>query len=308
VDVPRGEVTTVTVPRAEVAPRGVTVPREVVDAEVVLVADRQGARTRLVTTRSAFPVALCRTGPQRVHLVGTGAWPLGGDRVRLIIEVGAGADLEVAAVAANVALPGRSGRPSVADVRILVAAGASLQLDLGPTIVAQGADHQASIDVELGPGASVALRELVILGRENEPGGRSEQRLDVMRDDLAVVRERVIRPDPGAPTFVDGGVRAAGSVLFVDGREGKAPASEPGGPCGLADGSAVDALVPAAGAVLALPDGHGWRGVALGDDVAMVSGWLATRWASACAARSRGVGPPHRARSPSASVDRARRS
>lgn len=244
--------------------------RGAVDALVHLVAEADGPRVRLVTMRSAFPVALRRTGSHRVHLVGTGAWPLGGDRVRLCIEVGPGANLEVATVAANVALPGRSGRPSVSEVRVEVAAGGCLRLDLGPTIVAAGADHRASVDVRIGADASVALRELVILGREDEPGGRSVQRSDVSLGDEALIREEAIRPHPRASRFVDGGARAVGSVIFVDGRAGDGPGS----------GSTGGSVPGAAGAGFALPGDRGWRAVALGNDVAAVANRLAVPWAA----------------------------
>jgi urease accessory protein len=269
---------------------GTTPPRDAVDAEVVLVADRRGTRTRLTTMRSAFPVALRRTGPERVHLVGTGAWPLGGDRVRLVIEVGPDAELDVAAVAANVALPGRSGRPSVVEVQVRIASGGRLHLDLGPTIVAQGADHRAILDVDLGVGSRVALRELVVLGREGERGGRSDQRLDVTREGLAVVREHAIRPDPRAPAFTDDGARAVGSVLVVDGRPGTASSLESAAPCRLdAAARSPGGRAAVAGAMLALPEGSGWRAVALGDDVAAIDGWLAARWVTANSGSSRRV-------------------
>jgi urease accessory protein len=244
------------------------VGRDAVDAQLHLVAEAVDGRTRLVTMRSAFPVALRRTGPDRVHLVGTGAWPLGGDRVRMDIEVGAGASVEVASVAANVALPGRHGQPSTADVRVRVATGGRLRLDLGPTIVARGAEHLGSLDVRLESGASMALRELVILGREHENGGRSRQRLDLTVDDEPVVREHALRPHPQAAAFTDRGARAVGSVIVVDDRG----AGDGCGPVPRALGTG------ARGSVFALPNQRGWRAVALGDDVAAVDHWLTARW------------------------------
>jgi urease accessory protein len=262
----------------------VTPGRGSAEATIHLVAEADGPRVRLVTMRSAFPVALRRTGPERVHLVGTGAWPLGGDHVRLCIEVGPGASLEVAAVAANVALPGRGGQPSVSEVQVDVAAGGRLRLDLGPTIVAAGADHRASVDVRLGVGAGLALREFVVLGREHEPGGRSAQRLDVCLDGAALIRDEAVRPHPHAARFVDGGARAVGSVVLVDGRVRGGPGA---GPDGASAGRVATGVVGApaeVGEVLALPGGRGWRAVALGDDVAAVGGWLASCWAVAAGA------------------------
>jgi urease accessory protein len=81
-------------------------------ARVVALAGR--GRTRLATLRSEAPLLLRPTGPAgdggvRVHLVGGAAGPLGGDRLRLEIEVGPEACLCLRTVAASVALPGPAG-------------------------------------------------------------------------------------------------------------------------------------------------------------------------------------------------------
>lgn len=239
--------------------------RDAVDAEIVLVAKEDGPRTRLVTTRSAFPVGLRRTGPRRVHLVGTGAWPLGGDRVRILIEVWTRAELEVAAVAANVALPGRHGGPSYTDVQVRVACGGWLRLDLGSTIVAEAADHRSTISVELEGRGGIALREFVVRGREGELGGRTHQQLDVTRAGVALVRESTTRPSPRAPGFTDGGAKAVGSVLQIDGTTGTEVVAE-------------HLEAPHARGALFELEGGGWRATAVGNDVAVVDQWLTARW------------------------------
>jgi urease accessory protein len=91
------------------------------EARIVAEADGRGG-TRLAVLRGESPLLPRRTGPRTgdevtVHLVGGAAGPLRGDDLRLDVEVGPGARLEVRSVAAQLALPGRrpgwrSGRPS----------------------------------------------------------------------------------------------------------------------------------------------------------------------------------------------------
>ena len=271
-------------PRSTIASTGdaSAVGRAAVAGDLSVRAVVAAGRTRLTGLRSAFPLALRRTGAHRVHLVGTGAWPLGGDRVRLAIEVGPGARLDVDTVAASVALPGRVSRPSQLEVSVRVAAGGRLHLDLATTILAAGSWHHGRIDVDLGHGATFAYRDLVVLGREGEPGGRGEQRLDVVSPDGPVVRERLARSGGVRSPLIDGSARAVGSVVAVGG--GPSPADPP--PLGdllPPSGRATAATVPdaaARGAVLELPT-DGWRAVALGSDVATVDTWLEAAWRAA---------------------------
>ncbi|WP_460370693.1 urease accessory protein UreD, partial [Actinocorallia lasiicapitis] len=67
-----------------------------------------GGRPRLTRLRSDGPIAL-RDTPEGLFIVGAGAGPLGGDRLRLDIEVKAGATLRIRSVAAALALPGTGG-------------------------------------------------------------------------------------------------------------------------------------------------------------------------------------------------------
>ena len=71
-----------------------------------------------------------------MHLVGGAAGPLGGDRLRLEIEVGAGALLDVRSVAASLALPGAGGAQSRLEVTARVEVGRAAAL------VARAADRR----------------------------------------------------------------------------------------------------------------------------------------------------------------------
>lgn len=86
-----------------------------------------GGRTRLETLRSDPPLTLRQTGPQRVHLVSTGAGPLRGDHLDLDVDVAPGTSLEVRSVGATLVLPGLADAPSVMVVRARVGAGATLR-------------------------------------------------------------------------------------------------------------------------------------------------------------------------------------
>ncbi|MFY1693473.1 urease accessory protein UreD [Plantactinospora sp. WMMB782] len=181
--------------------------------------------TRLTVLRGEPPLLLRRTGPAgpgreaEVHLVGGAAGPLGGDRLRIEIEVGAGARLCVRSVAASLALPAAAGGESRLTVLARVAEGGRLRWLPEPLIGAAGCDHRTSCVVELAEGAALCWREEVVCGRHAEPVG--DVRLEItaryagrtlLRTDLAV--------GPGAAGWsgpaVLGNARAAGSLLLVE--------------------------------------------------------------------------------------------
>jgi urease accessory protein len=239
--------------------------RSRVDAELQLRASARGGDTALVMRGAGFPVAMRRTGPHRVHLVGTGAWPLGGDRVALSVQVDPGARLELVSVAATLALPGRSTARSHVEVAVDVGAGATAIVDLGPTVVAAGAEHASAMRVRLGEGARLLLRELVVLGRSGEPPGSSHSRIEVTCGSRPVLREVLVRPAGRASPAVDDDRRAVSGIVAV----GFSPA---------ADGRADDL-----GGWLALPRRCGWRSVDLDDDVAALQRRDDPRWSAAVA-------------------------
>ncbi|MEO3928155.1 urease accessory protein UreD [Micromonosporaceae bacterium B7E4] len=197
--------------------------------------------TRLTVLRGEPPLLPRRTGPVgpagperevQLHLVGGAAGPLGGDRLRIEIEVGPGARLCVRSVAASLALPARDRAESRLVVQARVAAGGRLRWLPEPLIGAAGCAHRTTCVVELAEGAALCWREELVCGRHAEPVG--DVRLEMtaryggrtlLRNDLAV--------GPGAAGWsgpaVLGGARAVGSVLMVD------PAwtgSPPPGPAG----------------------------------------------------------------------------
>lgn len=148
-----------------------------------------GGTTELVRMSADGALAVRRTGPGRVHLVGTAAGPLGGDVVTVDVRVGPGARLRVESVAATVALPGSVPAPGRWDVRLDVAAGGRLEYLGQPLVVCRAAHLLTTTTAALAAGASLDLTEQVLLGRHGEDGGTWEGRLVVVRDGLPVLRQ-----------------------------------------------------------------------------------------------------------------------
>src|ERR1700722_18891857 len=110
-------------------------------------------------TRSAATPApanrVCATAA--VYRVGGAAGPIGGDRLELRIDVGAGAFLRVRTAAASIALPGLDGLESVLRVSVSVGAGGRLEYLPEPVVVTAGARHATVVSVTLAAGAALLL-------------------------------------------------------------------------------------------------------------------------------------------------------
>jgi urease accessory protein len=186
------------------------------DAAAVI-AEPAAGRTRCTTLRSKPPISF-RDTPDGLFLVGSGAGPLGGDDLRIDVDVRPGAHLVVRSVAASLVQPGPSGAPSSLRVSVRVGADASLRWEPQPTILVAGCDHRTITTIALGAGATLVWREVVVLGRHDEPSGSLLQRLHVDRDGAPLLRtELPVGPRwPGAdgPAGTDG-ARLVTSTLVV---------------------------------------------------------------------------------------------
>lgn len=151
-----------------------------------------------------------------VALVATGAVLLGGDHVTVQVRVADGCALTLTDVGGTVAYDGE-GVPCRWDVEVRLGAGARLDWEGLPFVVATGADVTRSTDAVLGAGARLRLRETVVLGREGERGGRVVLRSDARDDDGPLLVEEVVatgdRPVPG----VLGGLRVVDTVTDLRG-------------------------------------------------------------------------------------------
>ncbi|WP_329459250.1 urease accessory protein UreD [Streptomyces sp. NBC_01497] len=189
------------------------------------------ATARIVATRDGLtvlsgegPLAPRRTravdGGLRVTLVGAMSAPLGGDRLAVEIDVRPGAELTVDAAAATIALPGREGGAAHYDVRIVVAAGATLRWLPGPLVSVAGSLLFLRTRAELAQGARLVAREELVLGRHGEASGTVTSRLSVRYGGMPLLDQETAS-GPGAPPGWDGGAvlgghRALGQLLCVE--------------------------------------------------------------------------------------------
>lgn len=178
--------------------------------------------SRLVECVSSGPLVLRRTGVREpmptVHFVGGAAGPMGGDRWRIDVVVGAGASLRVRSVAASIALPDRAGRPSLLEIHAEVGPDASLDWAPEPLILAAGATHTTTATVRAARDARLRWREEIVCGRANEQSGTGYTRLRATYDGQPLLAHDLAL-GPGAPGWdspaVLGTGRAVGTVLLA---------------------------------------------------------------------------------------------
>lgn len=191
--------------------------------------------TRCTTLRSAPPITLRET-TDALFLVASGAGPVGGDDLRLDVDVRSGASLVVRSAGASLVLPGPSGRPS--SLRVCARVQGSLRWEPEPTILVAGCDHRATTTIDLAAGATLAWREVVVLGRHDEPTGSLLQRLHVDRAGAPLLRSELPAGPrwPGAegPAGTDGAVVVT-SLLVVGLTEPALPDRAGGAVMRLAD-------------------------------------------------------------------------
>jgi urease accessory protein len=189
---------------------------------VVAVPDGRGG-TRLDRAYGEAPLLVRETGPGRVHLVGGAAGPLGGDELRVDLEVAAGARLVVRTVAASLVLPGR-GR---SHLHVTAVVAGQLHWQPEPIVAVRGCDHLAESTVELSATATLYWQEELVCGRHGEQGGDLVLTTTVRRDGRPLYRQD-LAVGPGTPgacgPAVLGSGRTAGSVIEVDPRYAQRPA------------------------------------------------------------------------------------
>ncbi len=190
-------------------------------ARIVACADRSGA-TALTVLHGQPPLLPRRTGPAggpvaEVHLVGGAAGPLGGDRLRLDVEIGPGAALVLRTVAATVALPGPAGEISSSVMVVRVAAGGRFAWLPEPLVAAAGCDHHTESIVELAEGAQLLWRDELVAGRHGEQPGRLRQATRIRYAGTIILgQELELGPDSEwASPAILGGARVTGSLVLV---------------------------------------------------------------------------------------------
>lgn len=99
----------------------------------------------------------------RVALVHTAATLVGGDRVRLDVDVGPGASCELLEISATVAHPTSGGSSIEKALEVTVADGGTLVINEQALIVAQATDVRRTTTLALAGAARAAHREMLVL-------------------------------------------------------------------------------------------------------------------------------------------------
>lgn len=189
---------------------------------VRVTADPDGARCRVRSAMTGSVPTAAMVRPMvlhhdargaRISLVPEGALLLAGDAIEIDVTVDAGARLDLVEPGGTVAFDMRGGRARW-DVRIRLGAGAVLTWAGEPFIVAAGADVVRCLDVGIARGASLAMRETLVLGRFGEGPGRVRQHTKVTVDSTPVLVEELPLDASTAPGLL-GGHRVMSTVLLL---------------------------------------------------------------------------------------------
>lgn len=149
----------------------------------------------------------------RIALVPEGALLLAGDAIEVDVSVGEGLEVDLVETGGTVAYDMR-GSAARWDVRIDLAAGATLRWGGLPFVVAAGADVVRTVRVRCATGARLALREALVLGRYGEPPGSVHQTTTVHDPAGPVLVEELPLSAVSAPWLL-GGSGVVTSVLSV---------------------------------------------------------------------------------------------
>ncbi|HVK30456.1 MAG TPA: urease accessory protein UreD [Nocardioides sp.] len=149
----------------------------------------------------------------RVALVPEGALLLAGDGIEVDVSVDEGLEVDLVETGGTVAYDMR-GSSARWDVRVDLAAGATLRWAGLPFVVAAGADVTRSVRIRCGQGARLALRETLVLGRYGELPGSVHQTTTV-HDPTGPVLVEDLPLDATSAAWLLGGSRVLSSVLSI---------------------------------------------------------------------------------------------
>lgn len=207
--------------------QGVGSGRVKAHAEIRAEPDGHGG-VRMAVLRSQAPLLLRRT-PDAVFLVGGAAGPLGGDDLRLHIQVCSGAVLQMRSVAASLAQPDPAGRPSDMSIEVDVAAGGALDWAPEPLVLTTGAHHRVHTSINLHGDAALRWRDVTVLGRHDEQSGLVEQNVTLTQDGEEVLCQQHAwgqgAPEGWSGPAVLAGARVVASEIAV--RQGPASPRPP---------------------------------------------------------------------------------
>ncbi len=202
-------------------------PTSANSAHTRIVVERAGERHRVFARSGLIRAQTIRNDTRscRIGLLATTALLLGGDTVAVEVDVGPGATLELFDVAGTVGYHGR-GRSAAWRTTARVAAGGTLRWSGEPFVVADGADVERTLDLDLDAAATLRLRETVVLGRSGEVGGRLHNRTAIRVGSEPVLLEDQLLDPTGLRTHpgVLGAHRVIDTVITVG---GPAPSTPP---------------------------------------------------------------------------------
>ena len=202
---------------------------EVRTARVALLPDDtgRGGRARLELRGGLVSPRVVRQGAAsaEVALIATTATLLGGDELRLSVEVGPGLRLDLRDVAGTVAYHGR-GRECLVAVSLTVHPGAVLVWAGEPLVVCDGARVVRTLDVDVTDTGRLLLRDRVALGRSGQVGGDLTCRTSMTYAARpALVEELTLGGSPGGGVAgVLGDARVVDSVTALGWRPAPRPA------------------------------------------------------------------------------------
>lgn len=217
-------------PGAGAAPGGVPergMGRTVIEVE----ADPQGRRARCTLRAGDLSPHLLDVDGRgaRVALVARRALLLAGDHVRIDVVVGPGAWLELVETSGTVAYDA-GGVESSWAVRARLGPDARLVWEGLPFVVATGANVRRHTDVVMARGAVVALREVIVVGRTGEAGGRITAASTIELDDAPLLAEELALGHAESSAVTLGASRVLDTVTVAGARPA---AHRDGGPLRL---------------------------------------------------------------------------
>lgn len=174
-----------------------------------------GAGGRLEHVSCQPPLTLRQVHPEdsgtcSLCVVGTSAGPLPGDDLELNLLLRPGARANLQATSATLAQGDQSARSNLRTA-VILEEHAVLRARPGAVVVAAGGRVNVTVTLDLAIGAHIEWREMVVLGRTNEAGGRATLRWDVTRAGRPILRQMVDLTDPTIAAWP--GMLAGGRVI-----------------------------------------------------------------------------------------------
>jgi urease accessory protein len=130
-------------------------------------------------------------------LVGAAAGPLSGDDLSVCLDLKPGSQGRLVSTGATLA-QGRGGQRQPGRMRtaVTVGAGGSLVATPPPLVACAGSQTEVAVTIDLDETASLQWRELVVLGRSDEPAGSLRLDWNVRRGGNPLLRQTIDLTDP----------------------------------------------------------------------------------------------------------------